>query len=143
MTMLTNRHRMQSKFDGSAEQADKVDDIELESPDEKLMQRIMKVMNENLANPDLSVEFIADKVGLSRVHLHRKMKELTSQTPRDFIKNARLKQAAKLLGNKHLDITQVSVATGFRSISSFSTAFRQLYGMTPSDYMKSSKKKKK
>lgn len=142
MTMLTNRHRMQSKFDGSAEQADKVDDIELESPDERLMDRIMKVMNENLSNPELSVEFIADKVGLSRVHLHRKMKELTSQTPRDFIKNARLSQAAKLLSNKHLDITQVSMATGFRSISSFSTAFRQLYGVTPSDYMKSAKKKK-
>ena len=143
ITMLTNRHRMQSKFDGSAEQTDKVDDIELESPDEKLMERIMKVMNENLSNPELSVEFIADKVGLSRVHLHRKMKELTSQTPRDFIKNARLKQAAKLLSNKHLDITQVSLATGFRSISSFSTAFHQLYGMTPTDYMKASKKKGK
>lgn len=143
ITMLTNRHRMQSKFDGSAEQADKVENIDLESPDEKLMERIMKVMNENLSNPELSVEFIADKVGLSRVHLHRKMKELTSQTPRDFIKNARLKQAAKLLSNKHLDITQVSLATGFRSISSFSTAFHQLYGMTPTEYMKSSKNKRK
>lgn len=141
MTLLNNRHRMQSKYDGSAEQADKVDDIELESPDERLMERIMKVMNENIANPDLSVGFIADKVGLSRVHLHRKMKELTSQTPRDFIKNARLKQAAKLLTNKHLDISQVSAATGFRSISFFSTAFRQLYGMTPTDYMKSAKNK--
>lgn len=143
MTMLNNRHRMQSKFDGSAEQVDKVEDIELESPDEKLMKRIMKVMNENLANPDLSVEFIADKVGLSRVHLHRKMKELTSQTPRDFIKNARLRQAAKLLDSKYLDITEVSMATGFRSLSSFSTAFRQLYGVTPSEYMKSATKKKK
>ena len=143
MTMLNNRHRMQSKFDGSAEQADKVDNIELESPDEKLMKRIMKVMNENISNPDLSVEFIADKVGLSRVHLHRKMKELTSQTPRDFIKNARLRQAAKLLDSKYLDITEVSLATGFRSLSSFSTAFRQLYGVTPSDYMKTATKKKK
>lgn len=59
----------------------------------------MKVINDNLGNPDLNVEMIATEVGISRVHLHRKLKELTNQSTRDLIRNVRLKQAASLLAN--------------------------------------------
>jgi AraC-like DNA-binding protein len=57
----------------------------------------MDVINKNLNNAELSVEMIANEVGISRVHLYRKMKELTNQTPHDFIRNIRLKQTAYLL----------------------------------------------
>lgn len=50
------------------------------SPKDQLMEQVMKVINDNMDNEDLSVDMIAREVGLSRVHLHRRMKELTNQT---------------------------------------------------------------
>ena len=67
----------------------------------------MKVINDNLGNPNLNVEMIATEVGISRVHLHRKLKELTNQSTRDLIRNVRLKQAASLLANQYHNITEV------------------------------------
>ena len=114
--------------------------MEMVSPDEHLMKRVMKVINENMDNPELSVEIIADKVGISRVHFYRKMKDLTGQSPRDFVKYVRLKEAARMLEDKDYDITGVSIATGFKSLSAFSTSFKALYGLTPTEWMKKSEK---
>lgn len=130
------RRLLQGKFHGDRQQEEKIDKLEMDSPDEHLMTRVMKVVNENLDNPELSVEIIADKVGISRVHFYRKMKALTGQSPRDFVKYVRLKEAARLLAEKNYDITGVCAATGFKSLSSFSTAFKSLYGVSPSEWVK-------
>ena len=134
--LISNRRRLQSKYENMAQEAQKIENIELTSPDEQLMQRVMKIINDNLRNPELSVELIAREVGLSRVHFHRKLKELTNETPRDFIRGLRLRQAARLLSKKALDIGHVAEACGFRSISTFSTTFKSVYGVSPKDYTK-------
>lgn len=95
----------------------------------------MKVINENIDNQDLNAEMIAATIEISRVHLHRKLKELTNQSTRDLIRNIRLKQAATLLSAKHLNITEVSAATGFTNLTHFSNAFKELYGVSPTAYM--------
>ena len=136
MQLLKTRQMLQGKFHGDRQQEEKIERVELESPDEHLMRRVMKCINENMSNPDLSVEIIADKVGISRVHFYRKMKDLTGQAPRDFVKYVRLKEAARLLSEKKLDITGVSVATGFKSLSAFSTNFKSLYGLSPTEWVK-------
>ncbi len=136
LQQLKTRHLLQGKFHGDRQQEEKIDRVEVESPDENLMRRVMKVINEELANPDLSVEMIADKVGISRVHFYRKMKDLTGQAPRDFLKYVRLKEAARLLKEKKMDITGVSIATGFKSLSAFSTNFKSLYGLPPTEWAK-------
>ncbi len=136
LNILQQRQMLRGKYTSALKQERSIEQIELTSPDEHLMERVLKVINSNLDNPDISVELVADKVGVSRVHFHRKIKELTGQTPRDFIKTIRLKEAARLLSEKHLDITDVSVATGFKSLSTFSTSFKQVYGQTPTEYMK-------
>ena len=136
LQLMKTRQLLQGKFHGDKQQEEKIDKVEIESPDEHLMKRVMKVINENMDNPDLSVEIIADKVGISRVHFYRKMKDLTGQAPRDFVKYVRLKEAARLLSEKKLDITGVSIATGFKSLSAFSTNFKQLYGLSPTEWVK-------
>ena len=118
----------------------KMDKIELVSPNDQMMERVMKVINENISSPDLSVEFIADKIGISRVHFHRRLKDATGLTPRDFVRNIRLSQAAKLLAGKNFDITDVAIATGFRSVSTFSTCFKGYFGMTPTEYARKNAK---
>ena len=113
-----------------------IDDIEVESADDKLLNRILAVVNANLSNSDLNIDMICTEVGISRVHLHRKMKELTNQTPHDFIRNLRLKQAARLLSRKGQNITEVMYRCGFNSTTSFSTMFKKMYGLSPREYMK-------
>ena len=81
-------------------------------------------------------DMIAEEAGISRVHLHRKMRELTNQTPHDLIRNIRMKKAANLLSGNNHSITEVMYACGFSNAASFSTMFRNLYGMSPRDYMK-------
>lgn len=114
----------------------RVEELDVASPDDLLMQRVMKVVNDNLSNPDMNVEFIADHVGVSRVHFYRRLKEITNMTPHDFLKGIRLKEAARLLAEKKYDITDVSIATGFRSLSTFSSSFKSYYGVTPTEYIK-------
>ena len=133
---LVHTHRtLRLKYGRNDQLEQQVDDIKMKSPDEKLLDRVMAVINKNLSNSDLSVDMIADEVGISRVHLHRKMKELTGQTPHDFIRNIRLKQAAHLLASNNMNITEVMYACGFNNSASFSTIFKKFYGMSPRDYM--------
>lgn len=127
---------MEKKFSGEESQNDKVENLEIATPDQKLMIKIMDVINANISNSDLSVDMIAQSVGLSRVHLHRKMKELTNQTPHDFIRNIRMQQAAKLLEEGNHNITEIVYKCGFSNTTSFSTMFKKMYGQTPRDYMK-------
>lgn len=133
--IILNREILRNTFKGSQQQESRIKKIQLKSADEKLMERVMRVINDNISNPELSVEMIADRVGISRVHLHRKLKELTNQTTRDFIRNVRLKQAADLLSGKNLTIAEVAEATGFASQGHFSKAFKEFYGVSPSGYM--------
>jgi len=134
LNLLKSRHQLKGKFNADLQQEEKIERKEIESPDEHLMKRVMKVINDNLDNSELSVEVIADKVGISRVHFYRKMKDLTGQAPRDFLKYVRLKEAARMLAEKKIDITGVSVATGFKSLSAFSTNFKAMYGVSPKEY---------
>ena len=134
VNLLQSRLLLQGKYTTEQKTEEKLDKVEITSPDEHLMERVMRAINQNMDNPDLSVEMFADLVGISRDHFYRKIKELTGQTPRDFLKTIRLKEAARLLREKHLDITSVSDATGFKTLSTFSTSFKALYGMTPSEY---------
>ena len=135
INLLTMRRTLKNKFTGNERQEEKVEQREIQTPDDALMQRVMNVINENIGDSDLSVDMIAQKVGISRVHLHRKMKELTNQTPHSFIRNIRLQQAAKLLKDGKQSITDVMYACGFSNSASFSTMFKNLYGCSPREYM--------
>lgn len=132
--LLKNRQRVRGKFSG-AYQEDKIKPIELESDDEVLMKRIMKVINDNLDNADLKVEMLSKEIGLSRVQLHRRLKEITGISTGEFIRNIRLKKAAELLAEKKVNVSQVAYMVGFSSHTHFSTAFRKFYGISPTEYI--------
>lgn len=135
INLLTTRRTLRNKFNGNESQESRIEEVTVQTPDEALMERIMQVINENLSDSDLSVDIIAQKVGISRVHLHRKMKDLTNQTPHSFVRNIRLKQAAKMLRTSKRNITEVMYLCGFSNAASFSTMFKNLYGCSPREYM--------
>ena len=136
LNLLNSRRLLKMKYERTDDLEERVEDIRLKSPDDKLLEKIMECIRKNLTNSDLNIDMISDEVGISRVHLHRKMKELTGQTPHDFIRSIRLKKAAQLLAEKGMNVTEVMYACGFANSASFSTIFRKYYGMSPRDYMK-------
>lgn len=134
--LLVSHKRLRNIYSGNQTHDAKVS-INASSNDEKLMERIMKVIDKNISNPDITVEMIAGQVGMSRVHLHRRLKELTNQSPRDFIRNTRLRQAAILMSEKHLSVSEAAMLTGFKNANNFATSFKELFGMTPTEYINS------
>lgn len=127
---------LRNKVGGKEMPEENIDVVVSQSADDKLLERVLQIINGNINNPYLSVELIAREVGISRAHLHRKMKELTNQGPRDLVRNIRLKKAADLLASGHRNITEVMYACGFENAASFSIKFKALYGMSPMVYMK-------
>ncbi|MEQ8552566.1 MAG: two-component regulator propeller domain-containing protein [Cyclobacteriaceae bacterium] len=140
--LVKNRELLKNNYRGNQEQNDKVKQVEMESADERLLQKMMQIINENIDNPELNVEMIASEIGISRVHLYRKLKELTNQSVRDLIKNIRLKQASDLLLSKNLSVSEVGYATGFSNPSKFSTSFKDFYGVSPSTYVARERQKR-
>ena len=132
--LINNVRRLRGKFSGMQTQDDKIDNVEMEDNDKRLMEKIVTAVNNNYKDSDYGVEQLSSDVGLSRVQLHRKMKQLTGIAASDFIRNIRLKQAARLLSEKNVNVGQVAYAVGFKSLAHFSTLFKKYYGVTPTEY---------
>ncbi|MDR0833613.1 MAG: response regulator [Candidatus Symbiothrix sp.] len=133
--LLSNRERLKGKHQTQTE--GKIKQIEIAAYDDVLMERILKAVNAHIADPKLNVEHLASEVGMSRVHLHRKLKELVNQSAGDFIRTIRLKQAGELLKTKKYTISQVATDVGFASLSHFSSRFKDFYGVSPTEFMDS------
>jgi signal transduction histidine kinase/ligand-binding sensor domain-containing protein/AraC-like DNA-binding protein len=132
--ILENRERLEHKSMNEQDKNPLIKPVVLKSNDQILLEKIMRIINENIADQDLNVEMLADKVGMSRVHMHRKLKELTNMSARDFIRSIRLKQAADLLSQQKLTVSEVAYALGFSNLSHFSNSFRDFYGVSPKEY---------
>ena len=134
--LLLRQEKLRNTFKGNELPTDQITTPEILSADEKLLERLVKCINDNLDNPDLTSEYLASEVGLSRVHLYRKLKELTNQSATNYIRNIRLTKAAELLRQKKCSISEVAYLVGYRTPNHFSTAFKELYGVSPSEYVK-------
>ena len=132
--LIQTRQRLKGKFTGAQQQSSKIEVPEVKGNDEQLMERIMKVLNKNLSDSDFNVEMLTQEVGISRAQLHRKMKEMTGLSTSEFIRNIRLEQAARLLKEQKINVTQVAYTVGFSNLAHFSTIFRKHFGVAPSEY---------
>ncbi len=133
--LIAGRQRLKGKYSGAQEQAGKVEVKEVKGNDELLMERVMKAINKNLADSDFNVDALTQEVGISRAQLHRKMKEMTGISTSEFIRNIRLEQAARLLREQKINVTQVAYTVGFSNLAHFSTIFRKHFGVAPSEYV--------
>ena len=132
--LIQGRQRLKGKYSGAQKQVDKVIQPEVKGNDELLMERIMKAVNKNISNSDFNVDMLTQEVGISRAQLHRKMKEMTGISTSEFIRNIRLEQAARLLKEQKINVTQVAYTVGFSNLAHFSTIFRKYFGVAPSEY---------
>lgn len=132
--LIENRERLEPKPIDEEQNQNLIRQVVIKPNDQKLLEKVIKIINDNLSNSELNVETLADGVGMSRVHMHRKLKELTNQSARDLIRSIRLKQAAELLKNNKLSVSEVAYALGFSNLSHFSNSFREFHGMSPKEY---------
>ncbi len=108
--------------------------IKITPLDEKFIEKAVKYVSDNLDSPKLSVEDLSDHIGMSRVNLYKKIKQITGKTPIEFIRIIRLKRAAQLLRESQLNVSEIAYRTGFNSPKVFSKYFKEEFGILPSVY---------
>lgn len=109
-------------------------DIAVTSMDEQFLTRAMQVVEEHMSDSELGVEFLAQKIGMSRVHLNRKLRGLTDQTANGFIRTLRLKRAAQLLEKKSATVLEIAYEVWFSNPSYFAECFEKQFGVLPSKF---------
>lgn len=104
--------------------------------DEEFFQTFDKVILENIANADLSNDFIADMLNMSQSTLIRKIRKLLNTSPSNYVRSKRLALAAKMLRDSHgNNVTDICYGVGFTSVSYFAKCFKEQYGVTPSEWV--------
>lgn len=134
--ILENRMRIYEKFNNDRH-PEEMENVKLRSHDEILMQKVMTVIRTHISDRALNVEMLAENVGISRVHMHRKLKAITNQSARDLIRSVRMKQAAYLLTTTKVNVSEVAYAVGYSNLSHFSHSFKSHYGVSPKEYVES------
>ena len=110
-------------------------EVTITTIDQKLMTRIMQSIEKNMDNADYSVEELSSDVGMHRMNLYRKLQSIAGMTPSEFIRTVRLKRAAQLLkSDPNLTVAEVSDMVGFNTQKYFSKYFKEMFGMTPSQF---------
>lgn len=102
--------------------------------DQKFINALYEIMEEDIMNSEINVEEISRRVGVSRTKLFYKMKKLTGTTPAAFFRTFKLNKAAEMLREGKYIVSEVAMRTGFDNVSYFSTAFKKQFGVAPSDY---------
>ncbi len=106
----------------------------VESIDDAFLRKFAEQIEAVYADPEYNVEKLSETLGLSRGHLHRKIKELTGTAPVEFLRSYRLNKATQLLRQNAYTVSEVAYRTGFSSPAYFSKCFKAVYGVTPTEY---------
>ncbi len=112
-------------------------EISLTSVDEKLMQRSVDYITENIGDSDLTVERIAREVGMSRANFYRKIKAMTNSSASEFLRRIRMEHAAQLLKTNKFRISEVTSMVGFSDADYFRECFKSQFGKTPREFIES------
>lgn len=118
-------------------------EVVTESGNIKLLNAILKYIEDRMSNAELSVEELSKHVCMSRGSLYYKLIELTGLTPIEYIRTVKLEKAAALLETSDLNVAQIAYMTGFGTPSYFSKMFKSKFGMVPSEYISSKRKQVK
>lgn len=141
-SQTNNRDRLKAYFSDKglhAEQEEPFGDNDripgnLPEIDQRFMEKLHSFIDKSIENPDININVIAVELGFSRTSFYRKMKSLTGLAPNDYVRNFKMKKAAKLILEGNLSIAEISDQTGFGTQSHFSTAFKKYFGVSPKDY---------
>lgn len=109
--------------------------VVITSPDERFLKKAIDVVEANISDYELNIEGFAQKVGVSRMQLYRKLHALTNMTVKEFIRHIRLKRATQLLVQQKMNISEIAYGVGFKDLSHFRKCFKKEYGMSAKEYI--------
>lgn len=132
--LLASRRLLKQRFSNEVYLSPK--EMSLSSYDEKLLEDLIALIDENLEEETLDTVFLADQLGYSKRQLSRKVESLTSMTAAELIRTTRLKRAASLIDKGGFRLSEIRLMTGFSSRSTFNRLFKKHFGVVPSDYNK-------
>lgn len=132
ISLVESREMLKKRFSEHGNIDLKIEEIS--ATDKKLLEKLNKYVDTNIQKTDLSIEMIADQIGLSRGHLHKKLKALTGASPSEFVRNLRLKKSLELISENKYTVEEISFMVGFSTPSYFSRSFTKLYGTSPTKY---------
>ena len=112
-------------------------EVEMDELDRKLLDEIKETIEENMVDSDFNVSVLQEKMRMGNKQLYRKLKALTGQTPVEYIRDMRMRKAAKLLKAGKFSVSEVMYTVGFSNSSYFSKCFSKAFGMTPTEFMRS------
>ena len=107
--------------------------------DKKFLAKLTQIIEQNIDKEDLSVDELGQKIGISRVHLYRKIKKLTDLSVSEFVTLVKLKKSLELLRNSGKTIAEIAYEVGFSSPSYYTRCFREQFKMSPTEYMQNKK----
>lgn len=129
--IISLRQMLRQKY--SSTPLEPITEIAQSSVDKELLLKMQEIIESNFSNPDLSVNFLAEKLCLSRSSLFSKIKTLADMTPNEMIQTIRLKKAAQLLREGNLKVNEVCYSVGFSNPSYFSKCFQKQFGIKPTE----------
>lgn len=132
-SILRNREKIRHLLSAST-QTEALEGDVLSSQDKAFMTELYKIMEQELANPDLDVSHMTGLIHVSRSKLYYKIKGLTGESPSVFFRQYKLNRAAEMIREGQYNISEISYLTGFSTLSHFSTSFKRQFGVTPSEY---------
>jgi len=106
------------------------------SPNDKFLQKLVTIIENNISDPTFGTVKISREIGVSRTQLYRKMAALTEMTVKEFIRSVRLKRACQLILQQEMNISEVAYNVGFQQVAYFRKCFKDVYKMTPSEYIR-------
>jgi len=130
---ISTRDTIRNKYNKDIDY--RLDETKIKDSDSNLVNKVIEIIRNNMGNTDFTVEDLSREVGMSRVHLNRKLKEVMNVSPSNLIRSIRLKQAAFLLINNKVNISEVAYKVGFSTHSYFSNSFHDYFGMTPKEFV--------
>ena len=136
--LIEGRRRLRRLF--SKDLLVKPKDITVNSLDEQFLNKLTLVLEKNYDNSSFSVESLATELNMSRSQLHRKLTALVNQSASEYVRKFRLQRAGQLISSHHGNVADIAYKVGFNNLSYFSKCFRELYGITPSEYAESKRR---
>lgn len=131
--LIKQRKNLKDKFRKELVSEEKDLDVSYE---DKILNKLMGILDNYVAESEFNIDQLADELHMSRTQVFRKVNALTGYTPNDLLRNLRLKKAASMFRSGHKHIAQVMHQVGFNNQSWFGKCFHELYGLTPSEYIK-------
>ncbi|PWJ41795.1 hybrid sensor histidine kinase/response regulator transcription factor [Sediminitomix flava] len=132
--VLNNRQKLRERF--QVAYPIPLDKKQQSETDHIFLERLYKLLEENLSNEDIDLEEFAKELFMSRSQFFRKVKSITNSTPQEIIRSFKLKKASEYLSDGKYTVADVVVKTGFKSRTHFSKLFKEHFGQTPSQFAK-------